>query len=175
MRILETERLHLRQMEEGDLPDLRRMLKDPLVMRAYGRPFDEAETLAWYESQQRRYRKDGFGLWAVTRRGESHMIGQCGLTWQQIPGRQVLEIGYLFQKAYWHQGYAIEAARACKAHAFTQAGAREVYSIIRDINLPSINVAVRNGMTVRCRFVKRYRCIDMPHLAFSVRRGESPD
>lgn len=34
---------------------------------------------------------------------------------------QVLEIGYLFQKAYWHRGYAVEAAITCKEYAFDRA------------------------------------------------------
>ena len=46
------------------------------------------------------------------------MIGQCGLTWQEADGRTVLEVGYLFSQAYWHRGYATEAARACRDFAF---------------------------------------------------------
>ena len=32
--MLETERLRLRELEEGDLPALRRILQDPVTMRA---------------------------------------------------------------------------------------------------------------------------------------------
>ena len=46
------------------------------------------------------------------------MIGQCGLTMQPWKETEVLEIGYLFNRAYWHRGYAIEAAEACKKYAF---------------------------------------------------------
>ena len=47
------------------------------------------------------------------------MIGQCGLTLQTWQDKEILEIGYLFQKAYWHKGYVTEAAIACKEYAFT--------------------------------------------------------
>ena len=48
----------------------------------------------------------------------------------------------------------------------------EVYSIIRDNNLPSQEVARRNGMQERGSFVKHYYGMDMPHIVFSVRQGE---
>ena len=45
-------------------------------------------------------------------RGE--MIGQCGITLQRIDDDEVTEVGYLFQRAHWHRGYALEAAAACR-------------------------------------------------------------
>ena len=51
-------------------------------------------------------------------------------------------------------------------------GQEEVCSIIRDSNTASQNVAKRNGMALRGQFTKRYYGTDMPHLFFSVKRGE---
>lgn len=103
-------------------------------MTAYEHAFDDAEVQQWLENQLRRYREDGFGLWAVLLKDTEQMIGQCGITWQECNGRRVLEVGYLFEKAYWHQGYATEAAIACKEYAFEVLQADEVFSIIRDNN-----------------------------------------
>ena len=111
--ILQTERLLLREMEDEDFSALCRMLRDPEVMYAYEHAFDDAEVDEWLDRQINRYRQDGFGLWAVILKKTGEMIGQCGLTLQDIEDRQVLEIGYLFERAYWHQGYATEAAAAC--------------------------------------------------------------
>ena len=82
---------------------------------------------------------------------------------QPWKGREVLEIGYLFQRAYWHQGYATEAARACRKYAFEVLDAGEVCSIIRDTNTASQKVALRNGMKAADRWTKHYRGVDMPH------------
>ena len=99
------------------------------------------------------------------------LIGDCGITMQDWNGREVPEIGYHLRRDKWHQGYAAEAARACRDYAFTVLGFPEVYSIIRDTNFPSQRVALRSGMAVRGSFVKHYRGIAMPHLVFSVKRG----
>ena len=170
--ILETERLALREMTQDDYPALCAILQDPEVMTAYEHAFSEDEVWAWLEKQQNNYRKYGFGLWATVEKTTGQMVGQCGLTMQKIRDQEVLEIGYLFRKDAWHQGYATEAAMACKAYAFETLGAARVYSIIRDTNLASQRVAQRNGMTVVDSFVKHYYGIDMPHLVFEV---QNPD
>ena len=164
--ILETERLLLREMTQDDLPALQGILQDEETMYAYNGAFDEAETQAWLDRQLSRYAQYGFGLWAVVLKESGGMIGQCGLTMQPWRGDEVLEVGYLFNRAFWHHGYATEAARGCMEYAFDLLGAREVCSIIRETNLPSRRVAERNGMTVRDSWVKHYRGIDMPHMRY---------
>lgn len=168
--ILETERLSLREMNDGDFADLCQMLQDPVVMTAYEHAFEDEEARRWLENQKRRYREDGFGLWAVLLKETGEMIGQCGLTWQYVGENSVLEIGYLFKKDFWHKGYATEAATVCKQYAFEVLDIEEVYSIIRDTNIASQAVAKRNGMTLKGKIVKRYYEMDMPHLLYSAVR-----
>lgn len=171
--ILETARLRLREMEDEDFPALCRMLQDPAVMYAYEHAFSDQEAWDWLHNQQTRYRRDGFGLWAVVEKTTGEMVGQCGITWQPLgDGRQMPEVGYLLERAAWHKGYATEAARACRDYAFDTLEFTEVCSIIRDNNLSSQEVALRNGMTVRGQLVKHYYDMDMPHLIFTVRRTE---
>ncbi|MCI8554716.1 MAG: GNAT family N-acetyltransferase, partial [Clostridiales bacterium] len=147
------------------------MLQDPEVMYAWEHAFSDSEVQEWLDRQRERYRRYGFGLWAVVEKRSGRMIGQCGLTPQEYAGETVCEIGYLLERAFWGQGFAIEAAVACKRYAFGPMDREEVYSLIRDSNLPSQKVARRNGMTLCGEFIKRYRGQDMRHLAFRVRRG----
>ena len=169
MNILETERLRLRTLEQTDYDGLCGILQDADVMYAYEHAFDDREVQDWLDRQLARYRQDGFGLWAVILKETRELIGQCGITMQEWQGRRVPEIGYLFAKRYWHRGYATEAAVACREYAFRELGLPEVYSIIRENNLPSQKVARRNGMAVVGRQVKHYYGMEMPHLVFSVR------
>ena len=167
MIVIETPRLQLREMTPADRPALCRILQDSEVMYAYNGPFSDEEVDEWLERQLARYRQYGYGLWAVVLKATGEMIGQCGLTLQQWNGREMLEAGYLFQRSHWHQGYATEAARACMDYAFGTLNSPIVCSIIRDNNLPSQQVALRNGMTRRPGvMVKHYRGAGMPHWLF---------
>ena len=168
--ILETERLYFREMNQGDFVSLCEILQDERTMYAYEGAFSDQEVQEWLDRQLSRYEKWDFGLWAVILKETDKMIGQCGLTMQPWKESEVLEIGYLFNRLYWHRGYATEAARACKKYAFETLGTSEVCSIIRDTNLASQNVAVRNGMTKTDSWTKHYRGIDMPHDRYVARR-----
>ena len=170
--ILQTDRLILREMNEDDWQAICAILQDEKVMYAYEHAFSDQEVKAWLDKQQQNYKNDGFGLWAVVLKETDRMIGQCGMTWQQWHDQQVLEIGYLFQREFWHQGFATEAAIACKHYAFQELEAKTVYSIIRDNNWPSQRVAQRNGMTLRGQMVKHYYNIDMPHIIYG---ADNPD
>lgn len=166
--IIRTERTYLRRLKKSDFNDLCKMLKDKDVMYAYEHAFSDEEAHGWLDRQLKRYDDNGFGLWAVILRESRELIGQCGITMQDAGGKQVMEVGYLLCKEYWHRGYAAEAAAACRDYAFNVLGAEEVYSIIRDNNIPSQNVAKRMGMEVCGEFVKHYYDMDMPHLIYRI-------
>lgn len=170
--ILETERLALRKMDDEDFPALCRILQDEETMYAYEGAFSDEEAKDWLERQKARYIHDGFGLWAVCLKETGEMIGQCGITMQNINGKTGPEIGYLFERTFWHRGYAAEAAAGCREYAFRELKLPEICSIIRDTNAASQKVAEKNGMTVRDRFVKHYRGVDMPHLVYVITREE---
>lgn len=169
--ITKTERLIIREMVQSDFDALCKILCDEEVMRAaYERAFSVEDAQNWMNRHFKRYEEYGFGLWAVVLKETNEMIGQCGLTMQSWKERELLEIGYLFQKAYWHRGYATEAAIACKEYAFSVLNANSVYSIIRDTHTASQNVAVRNGMSIIDKGVKNFRHIDMEFCLYCVDR-----
>ena len=165
--ILETPRLLLREMTQDDYPALASIMQDEQTMYAYEGAFSDEETQAWLDKQLKCYRDDGFGLWAVILKSNGEMIGQTGITWQDVDGQPVPEIGYLFNRLYWHNGYATEAAIACKDYAFNTLGFKEIFSIVRSSNIASKDVAIRNGMIIRKRIIKHYRGVDMPHFVLS--------
>ena len=168
--ILETERLILREMNNNDFEALCKILLDEETMYAYQGAFTIEEAYNWLNSQLERYKNYGYGLWAVVLKENNEMIGQCGLSIQTWKNSKVLEVGYLFQRNYWHHGYATEAAIASKEYAFNVLNANEVSSIIRTTNTQSINVALRNGMKKVDDWVKHYRGVDMPHYRFVVHK-----
>lgn len=170
--ILETERLYLRELGESDFDSLCTILQDDETMYAYEGAFTDSEVKDWLDRQIARYHKWNFGLWAVILKENGGLIGQCGLTMQPWKESEVLEIGYLFNKAYWHKGFATEAAKACKKYAFETLGAEEVCSLIRDTNIPSQNVALRNGMTKVDSGIKHFKGIEMLHWRYVARQQD---
>ena len=93
-KILETERLFLREMTPDDYDALYAVLGDAEIMQHYPYVFDEERVRAWIERNIHRYRDYGFGLWAVCLKDTEEMIGDCGLTLQNIEGEMLPEIGY---------------------------------------------------------------------------------
>lgn len=171
--LIETERLYLRKMSFSDRADIAAILKDKETMYAYEHAFSDIEVDDWISRQIARYSEYGYGLLAVIRKEDGVLIGQCGLSWQDTPYGKVSEIGYLFNRRYWHNGYASEAAKAVKEFAFEKLSLKSVCSIIRDNNLPSINVALKNGMKPIGNFIKHYYGFDMPHTVYSVSAGRA--
>ena len=164
--ILETERLYMRELKQADLTDLCEILQDEKTMYAYEGAFRDDEAQEWLDRQIARYKKWGFGLWAVLLKENEKLIGQCGITMQPWKGTDRPEIGYLLNRAYWHQGYATEAATACKKYASDVLKIKEVCSIIRDTNIASQKVALRLGMKKTDVGVRHYKGIDMPHYLY---------
>lgn len=164
---LETVRLQLIPLNEAHLTDLKEILKDPEIMYAYPHPLSDEEVNEWYRRQQTRYRNDGLGLEAVILKETGEMIGQVGLTMQIANGQSVLEVGYLFKKQYWHQGYATEIAQALVQYAFHELKAKKVHAIINDNNPASQRVAKRLGM----QRIQSFTFNDMPHGLWQITRS----
>lgn len=171
--ILETNRLQLREMTFSDMRALSLILQDEKVMYAYNGAFNDKETMAWMQKQLQRYKEFNFGLWGIFLKNTDEMIGQCGITMQEYKATQVPEIGYLLAHKYWHNGYAIEAATSCREYGFNILHFNALYSIIRNTNIASQNVALRNGMSLIDTITTHYRGVDMPHMVFCVKKDET--
>ena len=167
-QILTTKRLILREMTMDDLPAMREIVQDKQTMYAWGHAWSEEDTVAGLEKQLCAYREDGYGRWAVQLKETGAAIGMCGLLWWETDREKVPEIGYLFNRAYWHKGYATEAAIACREYAFTVLNADSVCSMIRDTHIASQNVAVRNGMKIIDKTTKNFRNTEMEFFLYSV-------
>jgi RimJ/RimL family protein N-acetyltransferase len=170
--ISETDRLFLREFSANDYQDLCDILQDKDVMYAYEHSFSDDEVKSWYKRLIiEHYEKYGFGLWAVINKETKEFLGQCGLTVQTVNEKEYLETGYSFKKKHWHKGYATEAALSCKEYAFEILKAPNVYSIIRDSNRASQNVATRIGMKKIGEEMKHYYNMDMLHYIYGTNNG----
>jgi [ribosomal protein S5]-alanine N-acetyltransferase len=148
--------------------ELALVLSDAETMRFYPAPFDRAGVEEWIARNRRRYADHGYGLWAMVLKTSGEVIGDCGLTVQNVDGVDEVEIGYHVRRDFWGQGLATEAARACRDYGFTKLQVKRLISLIRQENVPSRRVAEKNGMTVW----KEVSWHGLTHLVYAVRRKD---
>src|SRR5271167_4319572 len=130
-QILETPRLILRELRPDDADPLALVLSDLETMRFYPAPYDPAGVEQWISRNLRRYAGNGHGLWAMVPKSNRELIGDCGLTVQNIDGANEIEIGYHLRRDQWGQGLATEAARACRDLGFARLPVERIVSLIR--------------------------------------------
>ena len=150
--IIETDRLFLREMTCDDFNALYTVLADSDIMRHYPYTFNEDRVQGWIDKNIERYRMFGFGLWAVCLKATGEMIGDCGLTVQNINGTKLPEIGYHIAKAHQRRGYAKEAAQAVRDWTFCHTQFCAVYSYMKKANIPSCATARANGVALISEF-----------------------
>ena len=144
--IFETERLILREMDENDTELLFKVFGDPDNMCYYPYIFDEARVENWIRTNIERYRVFGFGIWGVCLKDNYELIGDCGLTMQNINGFIRPEIGYHIRADLQRKGYAKEAATAVRDWAFAHTPFKVLYSYMREDNIASTKTAESVGM-----------------------------
>ncbi len=167
--ILRTPRLLLREMHQGDLDFIAEMLGDPEVMRFYPKMEDREGAAASIQRQIDRYSAHGYGPWLVLRRETDEPLGRVGLLHQMVEGVGEVEVGYMIHRPYWRQGFALEAAAACRDYAFHTLGRDRVISLVRPENLPSQAVARKLGMSPE----KEIMHWELKHLVFAMPRPDT--
>ena len=141
-KILETERLYLREMSMDDFDALYAVLSDREIMQHYPYTFDEERVRGWIERNMNR----------VCLKETGEMIGDCGLTLQNIEGEMLPEIGYHIRRDQQRKGYAKEAAAAVRDWAFKNTEYPAIYSYCKYTNEGSFKTAESIGM----HFCKEY-------------------
>ncbi|MDD5864154.1 MAG: GNAT family N-acetyltransferase [Firmicutes bacterium] len=118
--ILETERLILRRYAEDDLADLYEYLSDEEVVK-----YEPYPPMSWEETRDNlAWRISTEEMIAVERKADHKLIGNVYLGKREF---ESLELGYVFNRSCWGQGYARESCEALIADAFTR-GVHRIYA-----------------------------------------------
>jgi [ribosomal protein S5]-alanine N-acetyltransferase len=134
---METARLTLHEVGEGDAAFLVTLRTDPIVRRYLGGPMTVDEATSQTELTVR-YAQ---GLFVVTRRDNGEPIGLVMLH----PGHGGTEISYQFIPSSWSQGFASEAVRCVMEHAFESEGITELLAVTQTANERSRRLLERLG------------------------------
>jgi RimJ/RimL family protein N-acetyltransferase len=167
---IESERLIFRRIEQADFEFFARIHADPIVARylGNGKPRSIQETHELLERYFETYKSLELGPLAVLRKSDGVLIGRCGLSdmalevntasgelpriWyqrSQVPSDTNVifeqELGYTFDRNYWGQGYASEAAARVFNYASSTIPFRPIVSVIHPDNTASIKIAKKCG------------------------------
>lgn len=165
---LETERVYLRRMSMDDFAALGKILKNPEVMYAWEYDFTDTDVKDWIDKNLSLYEKYGLGYFLALSKKDGSVLGQAALMPDTIDGKDYLEVGYIFDKKYWGNGYATECAKALSQYAIEHFPDKELILEIRPENEASIKVAQRLCVTLEGTFTKIVRGKSMNHFIFKI-------
>ena len=148
MRVLETERLELHELELGDAGFVLELLNDPTWLASLpdrgvrtlddARGYLEREPLAMYAAH-------GMGLWRVDSKDTGEALGICGLLRREF--LDDVDLGFALLERHQGRGYALEAARGCLEEA-RRRGLARVVAITTDDNAASRGLLERLGFAL---------------------------
>lgn len=166
MELPSTTRLRFRSYTLDDVEDVHRLFADPYARRFYPKSIDRDAAEGWIRWSLRNYEQHGFGLWALELLDTGEFVGDCGITMQEIDLGPRHEVGYHVMEALRRQGFATEAALACRDWALEVLGQPFVCSITHPDNVASQTVAERIHERTRT-----YEQDGKPHVLFYTERS----
>jgi RimJ/RimL family protein N-acetyltransferase len=157
VKILETERLILRQIVESDAEFIIDLVNQPSFIKYIGdRNVKTLENAREFiESRYRKsYVENGFGLWAVELKENLMPIGICGFVRRDsLPDA---DIGFAFLPQFEKKGFAFESASAVMKYGREKLNLSKVLAITTQDNHSSIKLLEKLGFGFE-------RLIKLPH------------
>jgi RimJ/RimL family protein N-acetyltransferase len=154
-----------------DLDKLFVLYQDPEIRRYFPEGVlsyeNTKEELEWHMNGHPEHPE--LGLWAMVHKETGKFIGRCGVLPWEIDGKLEVEIAYLLDKNFWHQGLATEAAQGILKYGFEKLNFTRLICLIHPENFASQNVAKRIGMTLERR-VDGIAGDNFPTLIYSISR-----
>jgi ribosomal-protein-alanine N-acetyltransferase len=145
-KVIETERLVLRQLELKDADFILELLNEAAFLRFIGdKGVRNLETAREYiqKGPIDSYGRHGFGLYATCLL-DGTPAGICGLVKRE--GLADVDVGFAFLSRHCSKGYAAESAAAVLAHAGRVLRLRRVVAITAPENFSSIAVLEKIGL-----------------------------
>lgn len=117
-----SERLILRDFQHTDISDLFEIFGDAETMRHVEPPFTLEKTRRFLE---------GFcivkrGAFAAVEQSSGKVVGY--ILFNSVSGNGVFEIGWVFNRKFWGNGYAYEICSELLMHAFCEMSAHKVFA-----------------------------------------------
>ncbi|CAL2103248.1 GNAT family N-acetyltransferase [Tenacibaculum sp. 190130A14a] len=144
-----SDRLGFRNWKTSDIDELFELNSNEEVMRYFPSTQTKNQAKAFIQRMREQFDKNNFCYFAVETIETKEFIGFIGLSEQtyEIDFNPSIDIGWRLHPRHWGKGYATEGAKACLKHAFKTLKIKEIVSVAPAINIPSITVMEKIGMT----------------------------
>ena len=143
--IAETQRLKIVEMTVDDIDLLYQLTGDKDVMRYFPKILSYDDTKRMNRKILDHYKKYGYCFWKVLLKPKEEFVGISGLLHQEIDGKVEIEIAFRIKPEHWNNGYATEAANACKDYGETALRKKRLISLIHRQNNASKRVVQKLG------------------------------
>jgi len=147
VKILETERLMLRQMRVEDAEFIFELVNEPAFIRNIGdkgvRTLDDARDYI-LSGPVASYAKFGFGLYVVVLKETGAAIGICGLL--KRDSLEDVDVGFALLEKFRRKGFAYESAAAVMEYGRNKLGLKRIVAITSPDNEASIRVLEKIGL-----------------------------
>jgi len=150
--VLETERLVLRKIEEGDAVLQDRLLNTKAVMAHLGGVKELHELEAKHAKSMALFAREGFGFMMLIEKASGELVGHAGMKRVDNENAANLgdhEIGWLIRESRWRMGYAYEAMRAVVDWAFRSIDVPHLVALTSEQNVGSWRLMEKLGMIRR--------------------------
>ncbi|OMF29808.1 GNAT family N-acetyltransferase [Paenibacillus sp. FSL H8-0548] len=159
MSVLTTERLILRQLEEGDADELERLINDYDVARTtlnIPYPYPKGGALSFIRHRAEVLR-DGAGYsFGIINKETNGFMGTIGMQLDNHNNRA--ELGYWLGKPFWNQGFVTEGVKRITAFGFDELKLHKIHAAAMTKNPASSSVMKKAGMkyegTLRQHYLK---------------------
>ena len=135
---LETDRLRIRDFKLSDIDDLYEIFSDDEVMEYIEPVYDRNKTLNFLKE----FCIEHKGAFACVNKENEKVIGY--IIFNEYEDK-VYELGWIFNKMYWRNGYAYESCDAVIKYAFSEMKIHKIFAETID-NIKSVNLIKKLGM-----------------------------
>ena len=152
--LFNSERLGFRNWIDSDLSLMIAISGDVDVMKNFPAIATPKQTEEFIERMQVMFSEKKFCYFAVDNLENNSFIGFIGLCYQDynVDFAPFIDIGWRLDKQYWGKGFATEGAKRCLKYAFKELGLKNIKSTAPLVNLNSINIMKKIGMTKQFEF-----------------------
>lgn len=140
--MIETDRLYLRPLHEGDKDFLSSMMKDPAIYKYILKqgPWSESKISSLLDRQNKLFEKKGYCLFGVEIKATRTLTGYCGIQPLECFSNEV-GASWAFHKKFWGAGLATESVKAVLKQTFERTSLDNVKALIHPANHVSMRVA----------------------------------